>query len=226
MTEAIDYTELLNSLVPEQDGEQPVYLRKGIIAAVNPGGTVTLTLAGAQITEVPVVGSSVVFSIGQVVQVLVAKKKLLVLGGKASSGATFGLPNAQIIWATPSIPNSTLTTLTPSSVPLNTGGMWTSGTNFTVPAGQGGTYSMGLSLRFTSQGTGTGYRVGRFYLNGSELSSNVNTASGLNGVESSVTATTRAVLAAGDVITFRTQQTSGGALSLLANGSGWLQRQG
>jgi hypothetical protein len=225
MTE-FDPTLLLNKITPKKDAEPKVGLRTATVNAVNGNGTVNIVLDGVILTGRPVVGSAVVFSVGQVVNVLTGLGTLLVLGGTASSGATSGLPNAQIIWGTPSIPNTTLTALTPGSVPLNTGGMWTSGTNFTIPSGQGGTYSMGLSLRFTAQGTGTGYRVGRFYLNGVELAANVNTASGLNGVESSVTATTRAVLAAGDVITFRTQQTSGGALSLLVNGSGWLQRQG
>lgn len=221
-----DYTQILKKIVPEQDGEPNLHLRSATIAAVNGGGTVNVVMDGVTLPNKPVVGNSVVFSVGQVVQCLVARGVFLVLGGTASSGATSGLPNAQVIFGTPSIPNATLTTLTPGSVPLNTGGMWTSGTNFTIPAGQSGTYSMGLSLRFTAQGTGTGYRVGRFYLNGVELAGNVNTASGLNGVESSVTATTRSGLVAGDVITFRTQQTSGGALNLLANGSAWLIRQG
>jgi len=219
MTE-IDYTQALKKIVPEISGPFPVRLRTGTIAAVNGNGTVNVTMADGQtLTNKPVVGTSVVFTPGQVVNVLVSKDQFLVLGPTASSGATSGFPSAFADFGTPSIANATVVDLTPTSVPVNVGGMWTSGTAFTIPTGQGGLYEMGIACRFVTNANGV--RQGRISVNGAEYmywtvpSNSIGQAPGA-GV-------TRRVMVAGDVVRFNVYQNSGGALAF-GSGTGWLER--
>jgi hypothetical protein len=111
-------------------------------------------------------------------------------------------------------------------VPVNVGGMWTSGTNFVIPSGQGGLYEMGMSLRYASQASSSGARLARFFVNGSEVTYTTNSAVGANSTNSTAQGVIRMMTNDSDVVTFRTQQSSGGDLALVSGSLGWLQRVG
>ena len=87
----IDYTSLLKKLSPDRDGEPHIHLRTGTVAAVNADGTLDITMSsGALIPDVPRLDSAYV-AVGTVVQMLVFRGSMLVLGpssaGAISNGA-------------------------------------------------------------------------------------------------------------------------------------------
>lgn len=83
----IDYTKLIKKLDKDPNGEDPgLRLRTAVVDAVNPDNTVDLLLSGGLVPDVPVLDGAVV-SDGAVVQVLVARGSILVLGGSASGGS-------------------------------------------------------------------------------------------------------------------------------------------
>lgn len=221
----IDPTRLLEKLIPEKDGEPYLTYRKGVITAVNSNGTIDITLSGVAVTGVPVIGETTDYVVGRTAHLLAAKGLLLALGTAASGGST-AKPNAYFTFGTPTITNNSLTTLTPNAVPVNDGSMWTSGTNFVVPTGQGGLYEMGLALQYASQATAAGIRMARFRKNGSDITYAAHTvaATGLNSTLTPGFAVARNVLAAGDIITFHAFHTAGADLALNASSHGWLER--
>lgn len=81
----IDYTRLLERLIPEPGGEDKLRLRTGVIAAVNAEGTVSLTLSGVTVTNVPVL-NHVMVAVDAVVQVLSYRGSLLVIGSTSGGG--------------------------------------------------------------------------------------------------------------------------------------------
>ena len=123
------------------------------------------------------------------------------------------------------IANNSITTLTPAAVLVNVGGMWTSGTDITIPAGQDGEYEVGVLLRYASQATPSGQRHGRIHVNGSEymtfLESAVSNTAATNIVCSGVIPL---VLAGGDTVSFAGYQTSGGSLGIVGNSRGWVRK--
>lgn len=219
----IDYTKLIEKIVPEQDGPSPVHLRKATVIAVG-SDTADITLSGVTVEDVDVLGGAQL-EVGSLVQVLTGRGVMLILG-KAGAPVTPPTinPSALAIFGNPSIANTSATMLTPTSVPVNDGGMWVSGTNFTIPAGQGGLYEMGIMARFASQVTASGQRHGRFFVNGSDFMYNAVDVAGLNGTLTPATCNARAVLAAGDTVAFAVFQSSGGALSLISGSHAWLER--
>ena len=222
-----DVTQVLKKIVPEQDGPSNVTLRTGVIAAVNGDGTVNVTMGdGTVVTNKPVVGSSVVFTIGQVVNILTGRNQFLVLGGTASSGATSGFPSVYVTLGTPTLTNGVITDLTPTSTPYNIGGMYPgSGSVFTVPAGQGGLYQAGVVLRYASQATPAGARQARVNKNGSEfILFNQPAVSNYTSSNIVVNGGIRLPLVAGDTISFAGYQNSGGNLALVGNSVAWLER--
>lgn len=219
----IDYTKILQKIVPEKDGEAYTTLRTATVTALNGNNTVNITLSGTAVTNVPIVGSILNLSVGQAAQVLTYRGGLLALGQSSYPGTS--KPNALIFFGTPSIANNSVQALTPSSVPINDGALWSSGTNFLVPSGQSGVYEMGMYLRYATQATASGVRQARFNVNGSEHTLfNEPAASNYNNSNIVANGVTRAFLNAGDVVVFYAFQNSGGALLLALNSIGWIER--
>lgn len=84
---AANFTKLKKKLVPPPDGQDVARLRTAVVSAMAADGTVDITLNGATIPDVPVLGGAV-FVVGQSVQLLSYRGSMLVLGGS-------GLPAAQ-----------------------------------------------------------------------------------------------------------------------------------
>jgi hypothetical protein len=75
---------VLQKLVPQKDGEPYTVHRSAVVAAVNAGGTVDLTMSGVTVPDVPVLGGATA-PVGAVVSVLAWQGALLVLGEVATS---------------------------------------------------------------------------------------------------------------------------------------------
>jgi hypothetical protein len=80
----IDLTKIRNKLNPPPDGQDVLRLKTGVVTALASDGTITVTLNGASISDVPVLSGSLLLS-GAVVQVLSYRGSLLVIGTTASS---------------------------------------------------------------------------------------------------------------------------------------------
>ena len=80
----IDYTKIKKKLIPTPDGQDVLRLRTGTVSALNANGTVSVTLNGATVTNVPVLSGALVL-VGAVVQMLSYRGSLLVIGVTASS---------------------------------------------------------------------------------------------------------------------------------------------
>lgn len=221
----IDYTRILKDIVPEQDGPGDVHRRKFTVASINVDNTVNLTDgAGTSIPSVPVLAGAQL-TIGSNVQVMTERGAMLVLGKVGASVAPATTrPNAFFKFGTPSIPHATVVNLTPTSVPINDAGMWVSGTNFTIPAGQGGLYEMGLALRYAGQASPVGHRQARFNINGVNYTYVAQTANDLINTGSPGFGTAEEILVAGDVVSFSAYQTANTTLALDASSHGWLRR--
>lgn len=221
----LDLTRVLDKLLPQRDGEAVLTLRSAVVSAVNSDGTIDITLSGVLIPDVAVIGSNVLFTVGRVCRVLVARGTLLVLGemGTAVAGAT---PNVYLEFGTPSISNNSIQVLTPSNVPINDGNMYPgSGSLFTVPAGQGGLYTVGMVLRYASQVSPAGTRQARIYIDGNEyMSFQMPTSAVLANTNIIVDGTQRIPLDAGDTVQFRAFQNSGVDLALVGNSTAWIER--
>jgi len=222
-----DFTRAIKDISPDDDGPSKLSLRTGVIAAVNGGGTVDVTLAdGSTVANKPVVGSSVVFSVGQVVNILTGRGQFLVLGGTASSGATTGFPSSYVTIGTPTLTTGVITDLTPATIPYNIGGMYPgSGINFTVPAGQGGLYQAAIVLRYASQASPAGTRQARVNKNGAEFIL-FNQPAVTNYASSNivVSGAIRIPMSAGDTVSFGGYQNSGGNLAIMGNSVAWFER--
>jgi hypothetical protein len=98
----LDMTRLLTKLLPEQDGEDYLRMRTGVVADVNTDGTVDVTLSGVMVENVAVLSGAVVAE-GTVVQILTYRGGLLVLGaaGPASVPAQLLSGNVNSGNATP-----------------------------------------------------------------------------------------------------------------------------
>lgn len=145
----------------------------------------------------------------------------------SNPGATFFVngnfaiqrPRWVVDWGTPSIPNASVTTLTPSSVDVNTGSMG-SGSTVTVPTVD--VWDIGCILRFATNGTGQ--RMVRILLNGAELNSFV--IATIPGFNTTVGISIKPLLQAGDQIQFTGYQNSGGSLSLVGAGNkAWVMKE-
>lgn len=91
MTTTINLSKIKKKLNPEPDGQGPLRLQSATVSAIASDGTVDITLNGATVTDVPVLGSAR-FVNGQAVQVLSYRGSLLILGG---SGKPTGQPVQQ-----------------------------------------------------------------------------------------------------------------------------------
>jgi hypothetical protein len=90
MTTSINLSKIKKKLNPGPDGQGPLRLQSATVSAIASDGTVNITLNGATVTDVPVLGSARFVS-GQAVQVLSYRGSLLILGG---SGKPSGQPAA------------------------------------------------------------------------------------------------------------------------------------
>lgn len=134
-------------------------------------------------------------------------------------------PRFVCTFGTPSITNNSVNTLTPTAATYNVGSMWSSGTDITIPTGEDGDYWVGIVLRYASQTTAAGFRQARFSIGGTEyMQWNIPAPSNLNSTNIEVFGAIRVPLAAGNVITFGAFQNSGGALALVGNSRGWVEK--
>lgn len=221
----IDFTKILKDIVPDSDGPGEVYRRKMVVAVVNGDNTVDLTSSGVTIPSVPVLAGAQL-TVGSNVQVITERGALLVLGKVGAPVApAVTKPLAHILWGTPNISNGVVTNLTPSSVPVNDGGMWVSGVNFTVPADQGGLYEIGAAIRYAGQATSSqGQRQVRFNVNGANYTYYASMATSLTDTGTPGFAVIRRIMTAGDTISFSAYQVSTITLALDVSSHAWIER--
>lgn len=79
----IDYTKLINNLMPVSDGEHVIRMRVGVVDSVNTNHTVNVVISGIVVPNVPKLAGLSAYP-GQVVQVITYQGVLLVLGATAS----------------------------------------------------------------------------------------------------------------------------------------------
>jgi len=75
----LDYTVLLKKIAPQDDGQDVLRLRVGIVAAIASDGTVDVTINEVVVPDVPVLGGTY-FPVGSTVQILSYRGSLLVIG--------------------------------------------------------------------------------------------------------------------------------------------------
>jgi hypothetical protein len=80
----VDWYKALRQIVPPQDGDDPLRIRKATVDAVNSDGTLDIILSGVTIPDVTRIAGTDVAD-GDEVQVLVHRGSLLVLGTVASA---------------------------------------------------------------------------------------------------------------------------------------------
>lgn len=85
----IDYSGLREKINPDRDGQDVLQLRTATVSAIGTNGKVSITLNGVTVTDVPYLVSSGIV-VGTVVQVLVYRGSLLVIGAAAGSTQSIG----------------------------------------------------------------------------------------------------------------------------------------
>jgi hypothetical protein len=144
---------------------------------------------------------------------------------EAVETSSLGAPPHVVLTLAESVPNNSITTLTPTAELRDIGSMWTSGSNITIPSGQGGWYEIGVVYRYASQATAANTRQARINVNSVEqMTFQVPTSSVLNATNVIVSGVYETSLSAGDVITFSAFQNSGGALALVGNSRVWVRK--
>lgn len=225
---ATDYTRLLSKLIPTPDGQDVLRLRTGLVMAVNTDGTADVAISGVTVEDLPVLGDSRELIVGQACQVLTYRGSLLVLG-QSGSGAAGPVvrPSALFTFGTPSIANNSIQILTPSSITRDDGDMYPgSGTDFTIPAGQGGSYEIGVIMRYATQVAASGLRQARINVNAAEYQVfNMPAPTNFNNFNITAAGVVRGELAAGNTVSFLAYQNSGGALALTSHSLGWIERK-
>lgn len=114
-----------------------------------------------------------------------------------------------------SISDSTTTSITFTTENFDLGAWWSSGTDIVVPAGAIPTgyttilVHIAADIQWTANGTG--YRAASIFVNGALLGTR--NASALSGETTNVGIDRYTTVAAGDIITIRGTQTSGGSLN-------------
>jgi hypothetical protein len=101
MTTSLNLSKIKKKLNPEPDGQGLLRLQAATVSAIDADGTVDISLNGATVADVPVLGSARLAT-GQAVQVLSYRGSLLVLGGS-------GKPSAQAVALEGSTANGTTT---------------------------------------------------------------------------------------------------------------------
>lgn len=109
-------SKIKRDLLGEQDGQDVLRLRVGVVSAVNADGTCDVVVAGATVPAVPRLQEATV-SVGGIVQMLSYRGSLLIIGRAASTGRSAGLG----LWARgQSTGSSSLTTTLASVLTTNT----------------------------------------------------------------------------------------------------------
>lgn len=85
-TSGASLSKIKKKLLPNTDGTDVLRLRSAVVAAIGADGTVDITLSGATVTGVPVLGGAV-FAVGSVVQVASYRGSLLILGAAGGVSA-------------------------------------------------------------------------------------------------------------------------------------------
>jgi len=80
----VNLTKLKRKINPDPDGQGIPRLKTGVVSAIASDGTVDITMNGATVADVPVLGSAVL-AVGTVVQVLSYRGSMLILGGSNRS---------------------------------------------------------------------------------------------------------------------------------------------
>jgi energy-converting hydrogenase Eha subunit C len=225
---SIDYTRLLSKLSPAQDGQDVARLRTGLVMVVNSDGTADVAISGVTIEDVPVLGDNTMLIVGQACQVLTYRGSLLVLGQSGSGAAgPVVTPSALFTFGTPTITNNNVQLLTPSVITRDDGNMYPgSGTDFTIPTGQGGSYEIGVIMRYSTQAAAVGVRQARINLNGAEYQVfNMPAPTNFNNFNITAAGVVRGELAAGDDVSFLGYQNAGVSLTLTTHSIGWIERK-
>jgi hypothetical protein len=119
--------------------------------------------------------------------------------------------------AAQSVPGSTSTNVSFSAEVFDYGGWWSSGTAITVPAGAIPDSFTTIIVLVQAAGSyasnSTGYRIFNWYKNGNQVLPGIKHA-GINGDTTELAVSTFLSVAAGDVLSLRTYQNSGGNLDL------------
>jgi hypothetical protein len=120
--------------------------------------------------------------------------------------------------STASIANNSVTTINWSSAIKNNHGLWTAGSPSLITVPYSGTYMAFLSVRFASDATASGFRQSRVDVGGAEqMVVNIPATSALNSTNMVAQVSHPMLLTAGDQITFKVYQNSGGALDIVGN---------
>lgn len=120
------------------------------------------------------------------------------------------------------IANNTNTSLTPTTVDA-VGGITAVGTVITVPAA--GWYDIGVVIRWNSQTTTVGTRVGRFNVNSVDRGFfGFPTSTSQNSTNITSAGVSRLLLAAGDQIVVQAFHTAGASLALVTDSYVWIER--
>lgn len=83
---ALDYTKLLKKINPQDDGQDVLRLRVGVVAAIASDGTVDVTINGVTVPDVPVLGGAY-FAVASTVQILSYRGSLLIIGSAGPAAA-------------------------------------------------------------------------------------------------------------------------------------------
>lgn len=81
---AIDLSKIKMKLNPPPDGQDVLRLKTGVVTAIGSNGSITVTLNGASVSDIPVLSGALLL-VGAVVNLLSYRGSLLALGVTASS---------------------------------------------------------------------------------------------------------------------------------------------
>lgn len=90
----IDLSKIKNKLNPPPDGQDVLRLKVGVVTAISSNGSITVTLNGASVSDVPVLSGAMLL-VGAVVQILSYRGSLLAIGTTASSKQVIVKPGEQ-----------------------------------------------------------------------------------------------------------------------------------
>jgi hypothetical protein len=160
----IDYNKLLDKLVPKPDGEDKLRLRTGTVTTVNANGTLDITMSDGVLLPGVNKLATAYAPVGAVVQIVVFRGAMLVIGAVGTSGANGAMtktgsvmtgpgPIAATSFSTPIVFGVTFPGLPSVHVNLNGGAGATSGWGervINVTTSGGTIFGFGSSSIFTA----------------------------------------------------------------------------
>lgn len=144
---------------------------------------------------------------------------MVAVGDKTYAADSYDNRPHVLVSLTKSLNNNTVTTLDIGSVIYNVGGIYTSGSSFTIP--EDGIYELGLVVRYATNATGV--RQARCTVGGTS-GYHYEEKNALSGQNTAMSWVFEDELASATVITFDGFQTSGGALSLTSLNRAWVRQ--